>query len=123
MSDVLQPLDLALYLVGIVWKGIHVGRRHRTAEDFFLAGRNVVGTAGSLYAGAPADRTVGDAARGRQSRGTAAAGRERRRSGLGWRPAPRGRALVRPLRLAVRRIAGGNGGAGDRFRLSPRRPR
>ena len=45
MSDVLQPLDLALialYLVGIVWKGIHVGRKHRTAEDFFLAGRNVV---------------------------------------------------------------------------------
>ena len=45
MSDVLRPLDLALivlYLVGIVWKGIHVGRKHRTAEDFFLAGRNVV---------------------------------------------------------------------------------
>jgi len=45
MSDVLRPLDLALialYLVGIVWKGIHVRRKHRTAEDFFLAGRNVV---------------------------------------------------------------------------------
>lgn len=44
MSNLLHPLDLALialYLVAIVWKGVRVGRLHRTADDFFLAGRDV----------------------------------------------------------------------------------
>ncbi len=41
----LGPLDLtviALYLVGTIALGIWLGRRHETAEDFFLAGRGMV---------------------------------------------------------------------------------
>ena len=44
MSDVLHPIDLMLiilYLVGILWWGFTIGRRHRSPDDFFLAGRNV----------------------------------------------------------------------------------
>jgi len=41
----LSGLDLtviALYLVGTIALGIWLGRRHETAEDFFLAGRGMV---------------------------------------------------------------------------------
>ena len=44
MSDALHAVDLLIiigYLVGILWWGISIGRRHRGPDDFFLAGRNV----------------------------------------------------------------------------------
>ncbi|RMG67122.1 MAG: sodium transporter, partial [Calditrichaeota bacterium] len=39
-----HPVDLAivaLYVVFVVWLGFHFARRHESAEDYFLAGRQM----------------------------------------------------------------------------------
>ena len=41
----LAPIDgllIALYALTVIWIGIRLGKRHRTAEDYFLAGRTMI---------------------------------------------------------------------------------
>lgn len=41
----LQPIDLiiiGLYIVFVVWLGLRLGKKHDTAEDYFLAGRTMI---------------------------------------------------------------------------------
>lgn len=41
----LHPIDLTiigLYLAFVVWLGLHLGKKHNTAEDYFLAGRSMI---------------------------------------------------------------------------------
>ena len=54
MGDVLTPLDLGLFfvvLIGAMLVGVIAGRREKTAEDYFLAGRGIPwwGVAGSIF--------------------------------------------------------------------------
>ena len=41
---ILHPIDITIiagYLVFVVWLGFYVGKKHETAEDYFLAGRSM----------------------------------------------------------------------------------
>ena len=41
---ILNPIDISIiviYIVFVVWLGFYVGKKHETAEDYFLAGRSI----------------------------------------------------------------------------------
>jgi len=33
---------IGLYIIFVVWLGLRLGKRHKSAEDYFLAGRSMI---------------------------------------------------------------------------------